>query len=279
MLQTINNKNSSPRLNGAFTLIELLVVIAIIAILAAILFPVFAQAKAAAKRTVTLSNSKQIGLGMMLYTNDYDDTYCYASIYRAGLNPGEQELTALKLTYPYTKTVGIWYNGFTTPPKRAAVPADQNGNWGDWIYSITMGSNTYALHSMDTMYAQFAAPPLSGSGVDHIAERVLFLPTANSNDPTTGTYVINDDPGYFCVTPTENSDNPYYNKLWTAAKLHSKAIVGAYMDGHAARGNGKLRINTCTSSNRYGPDFETWAMTPEIAHFWSFDLAYGWSIP
>lgn len=58
---------------GAFTLIELLVVIAIIAILTAILFPVFAQAKVAANRTVAISNLKQMGLGMQLYAGDYDD--------------------------------------------------------------------------------------------------------------------------------------------------------------------------------------------------------------
>src|SRR5471030_1190227 len=59
----------------AFTLIELLVVIAIIAILAAILFPVFAQAKAAAKKTQALSNAKQVLLGFNMYINDYDGVY------------------------------------------------------------------------------------------------------------------------------------------------------------------------------------------------------------
>ncbi len=59
--------------NRAFTLIELLVVIAIIAILAAILFPVFAQAKASAKKISSLSNQKQIGTAAQIYAGDYDD--------------------------------------------------------------------------------------------------------------------------------------------------------------------------------------------------------------
>jgi prepilin-type N-terminal cleavage/methylation domain-containing protein/prepilin-type processing-associated H-X9-DG protein len=69
-----DKKHSSMEVKG-FTLIEILVVIAIISILAAILFPVFARARENARRASCLSNLKQIGLGIMQYTQDYDERY------------------------------------------------------------------------------------------------------------------------------------------------------------------------------------------------------------
>src|SRR6218665_2214986 len=82
-----------------FTLIELLVVIAIIAILAAILFPVFARARENARRSACQSNLKQIGLGIMQYTQDYDERYPirYYNNYAAG---GQEEGWAY-LMQPY----------------------------------------------------------------------------------------------------------------------------------------------------------------------------------
>jgi len=101
----------------AFTLIELLVVIAIIAILAAILFPVFAQAKLAAKKTASLSNLKQIALSWEMYGNDYDD-YVMPAYYSTNgfvstywwwgyqASPTPTDLTK-GLLQPYTKSQGI----------------------------------------------------------------------------------------------------------------------------------------------------------------------------
>jgi prepilin-type N-terminal cleavage/methylation domain-containing protein len=92
----------------AFTLIELLVVIAIIAILAAILFPVFARAKAAAKNIVCVSNARQVGMADMMYLQDNDDTspifYAYNSQPPAG-QPGHKGVEVLLLPYCHSKDV------------------------------------------------------------------------------------------------------------------------------------------------------------------------------
>ena len=100
------------RVSHGFTLIELLVVIAIIAILAAILFPVFAQARAKARQTACLSNQKQIGLSVLQYTVDYDDTFPVNNQAfqggAAGFSDAWTQLTWIGLLQPYAKNVAIF---------------------------------------------------------------------------------------------------------------------------------------------------------------------------
>jgi prepilin-type N-terminal cleavage/methylation domain-containing protein/prepilin-type processing-associated H-X9-DG protein len=98
----------SPRSRLAFTLIELLVVIAIIAILAAILFPVFAQARDKARMSACLSNQRQLGSAMMMYVQDYDETYPYSRFIGAmGLGPENRILTWRNAIAPYLKNKGV----------------------------------------------------------------------------------------------------------------------------------------------------------------------------
>ena len=87
------------RNHQGFTLIELLVVIAIIAILASILFPVFARARENARRTSCSSNLKQIGLGILQYVQDYDELYPRRTIGPGGGNGA----TWANITQPYLK--------------------------------------------------------------------------------------------------------------------------------------------------------------------------------
>ncbi|HZO87569.1 MAG TPA: prepilin-type N-terminal cleavage/methylation domain-containing protein [Chthonomonadaceae bacterium] len=103
------------RSKSGFTLIELLVVIAIIAILAAILFPVFAQARERARAVSCLSNTKQLGLAEMMYAQDYDETYWSNPWPGGGISPGNCEAPACAgttfwsdLLMPYIKNTGIF---------------------------------------------------------------------------------------------------------------------------------------------------------------------------
>ena len=120
----------------AFTLIELLVVIAIIAILAAILFPVFAQAKASAKANSCLSNMYQIGVGVQMYVNDSDDRMFYRSNWvnsrsgdttHIGVGDSPNHYRWWNLLMPYVKNNNLWAcaaDALPTPSKDANGATD-----------------------------------------------------------------------------------------------------------------------------------------------------------
>ncbi len=110
----------------AFTLIELLVVIAIIAILAAILFPVFAQAKVAAKKSAAISQTKQVGLAAIMYSADYDDAFPLA--YRHDNVPGMGGFPFVLSVYPYVKSYQIYVSPAGKPN------GVTNADW-DYIWS------------------------------------------------------------------------------------------------------------------------------------------------
>jgi prepilin-type N-terminal cleavage/methylation domain-containing protein/prepilin-type processing-associated H-X9-DG protein len=104
----VNYQHCSGRQNQrAFTLIELLVVIAIIAILAAILFPVFAQVREKARATSCISNMNQIGLAILQYVQDYDETYPMAASYSPA-DPNPVMASSSRVLGPYIKSTKVW---------------------------------------------------------------------------------------------------------------------------------------------------------------------------
>ena len=116
-----------------FTLIELLVVIAIIAILAAILFPVFARAREKARQTSCLSNLKQIGLGVMMYAQDYDE--CLPGyIYPATSVP---RLYWYQMIAPYVKNDQV----FICPSARTTTPTGYGHNYRFISYGMLDPTN------------------------------------------------------------------------------------------------------------------------------------------
>lgn len=154
---------------SGFTLIELLVVIAIIAILAAILFPVFARARENARRTSCLSNLKQIGLGIMQYSQDYDEKlvaygYSYNNTPYAASNPSPAATNYkwMDAIYPYVKSEQV----FNCPSMASDA---QNYRYGGPNGGTAVTANQYGSYSVNLAYRQTAGkrPPISsfeGSG-------------------------------------------------------------------------------------------------------------------
>ncbi len=182
----------------AFTLIELLVVIAIIAILAAILFPVFARAKVAAKKTSDLSNTKQIGIGMQLYIADYDDFYPPAN---HRLEPTPVEVHWSWMVLPYMKNEQIFVS-----------PADKVGGWAPGCYDVSTQNRGFKWPSSqgNGCTAQGYGPGQYTQQVGRLSYTAnqLLVPRKRQNSDTSNvvtTTAVDDVSGTILIAPMSES--------------------------------------------------------------------------
>ena len=170
---------------NAFTLIELLVVIAIIAILAAILFPVFAQAREKARQASCQSNLKQLGIATLMYLQDYDETYplyqyadCDASFtcfqYWFGLRTSTGWDKTRGLLYPYLRNHQVQRCPSWTGKAKFG---DGNGYGYNWGY---IGSDYYISNNWPPIN------PASQSALSSTTDKLLFADSGYLNTPWYG---------------------------------------------------------------------------------------------
>ena len=224
-----------------FTLIELLVVIAIIAILAAILFPVFAKAREKARQTSCLSNEKQLGLGFMQYSQDYDDTLPCGTQLSFGGNLGAGWAGEI---YSYVKSTGVYH----CPDDPTAGDATVNPP----IFPI---SYAYNANIPNTFNVRNGLPPTLGklSSFTSPAKTVLISECVNAfgriTAPDEGGAVNDVSPGtsgnaFFDGQVHGNQDSPtvkgatgyvggYTKDISQKDGRHTEGACYLFADGHA----------------------------------------------
>lgn len=225
------------RTKRGFTLIELLVVIAIIAILAAILFPVFAQARAKARGTACLSNVKQIGTAMMMYVQDYDETT------PSGRGGGWEWWTEL---VPYMKSVDL-----LMCPDRPGTPRTQgntNGvcvsglyqlrgytgygyNWGPIHYrgGGLMGPST--LTAAGDLCGTRYHPGTAIASIDSPAQMFAYGDTYDTPRMTIGISFALDGAGAMSRNSQLRHSGGMYNMAFMDGHAKSVKMIGGFIDG------------------------------------------------
>ena len=241
----------------AFTLIELLVVIAIIAILAAILFPVFAQAKLAAKKTSSISNMKQIATSSLIYIGDYDDVLMPLRWY----NPADLSIPSTYgfyfypvLLQPYTKSVEL----FLDPNDRAddqamhfsACPSYGRFDKGGCAYWYLTGA--YPSYGYNRKYLNTAKPGpfgaldysgVSATSLGNVAQTVMLAEASGKDVVAPGQPIVRAAVGYHRIDapsfwrPKASADPNAIGldartqgQLW--GRYDPKKVIVNWLDGH-----------------------------------------------
>ena len=259
---------------SAFTLIELLVVIAIIAILAAILFPVFAQAREKARAISCISNEKQIGTATMMYVQDYDETMpAFINFGPRMTNPLDPNDTPggstgpgrrpmwQGLIYPYTKNWDI-YNCPSDSYKKT-TPVDR-------YYYLSYGYNYGYLSTFTVTNGQQTWPGISLAAIVRPAQIIAFGDGAGK-DPATTSYIGGAELEAPDAIPSTNTwyysgsgsvgwgsdGGSYCNDKWGVtgcfAARHNEGGNLVFCDGHAKY----LKTNAVAAGTNWTPTTPT----------------------
>lgn len=274
---------SARTLTQAFTLIELLVVIAIISILAAILFPVFQNVRENARRTACISNGKQIGLAVIQYTQDYDETLPILQAYNAGLNyatdpndgqgPGTPTHKGVEVELaPYTKSTALFkcpddVGGPTTSGKSYQEFYGSSYRFTKACYTVVPAATP---PNPSTSYEDDAPDGTVGDPVMIVTNAQFVFPadTRIMRDEMMPWFSATQDPGgvvYGYAPPT--TGGPGYYQQW-----HPRGGTFIFADGHAkfitrstdfnnavvcpdGRRSGDPDPNAATDGNYYSTDY------------------------
>jgi prepilin-type N-terminal cleavage/methylation domain-containing protein/prepilin-type processing-associated H-X9-DG protein len=262
----------APGKSSAFTLIELLVVTAIIAILAAILFPVFAQARAKARQAGCQFNFKQIATGILMYAQDYDETLVppFTGLYPGPASGPEWQYIEYwpQLVQPYVKNWEVF-----------RCPNDPLANDETYLKTLFKPSNTTG-RELDYVRAQFTNfgynyAHLVGSGntANPLAAIARPADMVLGADSTYGFGPAGDNAhGFFWVTPPVSDGTPNYTgpsrAIWEPDRQryggvrprHTRMVNVAFVDGH-------VKSNTVGALMR-GCDLPTGRITDTEAYLW-----------